>query len=44
VRTTGDLIAQGGWLLRAVDAALWCEARLLGRVPSWSVHVSARRR
>jgi SAM-dependent methyltransferase len=42
-RTTGDLVARGGWLVRAVDAALWCEARLLARIPSWSVHVSARR-
>jgi len=41
--TTGDLVARGGALVRAVDAALWAEARLLSRVPSWSIHVSSRR-
>jgi SAM-dependent methyltransferase len=41
--TTGDLVAGRGKLVRAVDALLWAEARLLARVPSWSVHVSARR-
>jgi SAM-dependent methyltransferase len=41
--TTGDLVAGGGPLLRAVDALLWLEARLLGRLPSWSLHVWARR-
>jgi SAM-dependent methyltransferase len=30
-------------LLRAVDALLWAEAALLGRIPSWAVHVSARK-
>jgi hypothetical protein len=29
--------------VRAVDALLWAEARLLARLPSWSLHVSARR-
>ncbi len=46
-RTTGDLLAGDsslGWIVRAVDALLWCEAKLLARVPSWAVHVSARRR
>lgn len=50
--TTGDLLARreapdGGILasvLRAADALLWLEARLLARVPSWGLHVSARRR
>jgi SAM-dependent methyltransferase len=42
-RTTGDLVARGG-LLRAVDALLWGEAKLLARLPSWSLHVSARRK
>jgi SAM-dependent methyltransferase len=42
-RTTGDLLARGG-ALRAADALLWCEAKLLSRVPSWSLHVSARRK
>ena len=30
-------------LVRGVDALLWAEARLLGRLPSWAVHVSARK-
>ena len=30
-------------LVRGVDALLWAEATLLGRVPSWAVHVSARK-
>ncbi len=42
-RTTADLVAGASPLVRAVDGLLWCEARLLSRVPSWSVHVSARR-
>lgn len=49
--TTGDLVAHGhrggslgARLVRAADALLWAEARLLARVPSWSLHVSARRR
>jgi hypothetical protein len=42
--TTGDVIARRIPLLRAVDALLYGEARLLGRVPSWSLHVTARRR
>lgn len=41
--TTGDLIARGGVGVRALDALLWLEARLLSRLPSWAVHVSARR-
>ena len=40
--TTGDLVAAGGAAVRAVDALLWAEARLLARLPSWSLHVSAR--
>ena len=51
--TTGDLLAgtpdasgraSGGAsrIVRAVDAALFFEARLLGRIPSWGLHVSAR--
>jgi ubiquinone/menaquinone biosynthesis C-methylase UbiE len=55
-RTTGELIAaarapaSGGRsrlaaaLVRGVDTLLWAEARLLGAVPSWALHVSARRR
>lgn len=47
-RTTGDLLAPGSGtpsrLVRAVDAALWWEARLLGRIPSWGLHISARKR
>ncbi len=53
-RTTGDWVARGaearsgggGLFARAVaavDALLWCEARLLSRLPSWSLHVSAQR-
>ncbi len=30
-------------LVRGVDALLWAEAKLLGRVPSWAVHVTARK-
>jgi len=48
--TTGDLLAAsagatstGARLVRAVDALLWWEARLLGALPSWSLHISARR-
>lgn len=41
--TTGDLLARGG-VVGAVDALLWCEAKLLSRLPSWSLHVSARRK
>jgi SAM-dependent methyltransferase len=41
--TTGDVVASRRALVRAVDALLWAEARLLGRVPSWSLHVSAVR-
>ena len=41
--TTGDLVAGGGALVRAVDAVLWAEARLLSRVPSWSLHLWARK-
>jgi SAM-dependent methyltransferase len=40
--TTGDVIARKSRVLGAVDALLCWEARLLGRVPSWSIHVSAR--
>lgn len=42
-RTTADLVARGG-VVGAVDALLWCEAKLLSRLPSWSIHVSARRK
>ncbi len=42
-RTTADLVAGASPLVRGVDALLWCEARLFSRVPSWSVHLSARR-
>jgi SAM-dependent methyltransferase len=41
--TTGDLVASRHPLVRAVDALLHAEARLLGRVPSWSLHLSAAR-
>lgn len=48
LRTTGELLAGSdsslAWVVRAVDAILWCEAALLSRVPSWAVHLSARRR
>jgi SAM-dependent methyltransferase len=30
-------------VVRAADLALWLEARLLARVPSWCVHLDARR-
>ncbi len=40
--TTGDVIARKSSVIRAVDVLLCWEARLLGRVPSWSIHVSAR--
>jgi SAM-dependent methyltransferase len=39
--TTGDVVASRHPLVRAVDALLHSEARLLARVPSWSVHLSA---
>lgn len=42
--TTGDVMARKRPLLRVVDALLCWEARLLGRVPSWSIHVTARKR
>ena len=41
--TTGDVVASRHPLVRAVDALLHAEARLLARVPSWSVHLSAER-
>ena len=48
--TSGDVVARGaeraslvGWVIRAVDTVLWCEAQLLGRLPSWSLHVSVRK-
>ena len=31
-------------LVRGVDGLLWAEATLIGRVPSWAIHVSARKR
>ena len=40
--TTGDVVASRHALVRAVDALIYAEARLLGRLPSWSLHVSAR--
>jgi hypothetical protein len=42
--TTGDVIAGKSPALRLVDALLYWEAKLLARVPSWSLHVSARKR
>lgn len=39
----GGLARLAGALIRAVDAILWLEAHTLGRVPSWNVHLSARR-
>lgn len=33
----------GGRFVQLADAALWWEATLLGRIPSWAVHVCARR-
>jgi SAM-dependent methyltransferase len=33
----------GALAVRAVDRILWFEARLLGRVPSWSVHLTCQR-
>ena len=42
-RTTGDLVAGGGALIRAVDGLLWAEATLLSRLPSWSIHVWSRK-
>jgi SAM-dependent methyltransferase len=41
--TTGDLVASRHPLVRAVDALLHAEARLLSRLPSWSIHLSAAR-
>jgi SAM-dependent methyltransferase len=41
--TTGDVVASRHPLVRAVDALLHAEARLLARVPSWSIHASAVR-
>ena len=48
--TTGDLLAASAddpgfraRLVRITDTLLWWEARLLARLPSWSLHVSARR-
>lgn len=40
-RGRAGLVAAG--LIRSVDAILWLEAKLLGRVPSWNVHLTARR-
>lgn len=37
----GRLLVAG--LIRSVDAILWLEAKVLGRVPSWNVHLTARR-
>jgi SAM-dependent methyltransferase len=31
-------------LVRGVDGLLWAEATLIGRMPSWAIHVSARKR
>ena len=49
--TTGDLVSlgrrgrtAGAALVRLADILLWSEARLFARVPSWSLHISARRR
>lgn len=49
--TTSDVLAppEGGAgalgvAVRVADALLWLEARLLRRVPSWGLHVGARRR
>jgi SAM-dependent methyltransferase len=41
--TTGDVVASRHPLVRAVDALIHAEARLLARVPSWSIHLSAVR-
>jgi SAM-dependent methyltransferase len=41
--TSGDLIASRHPLVRAIDALIYAEARLLGRLPSWSLHLSALR-
>ncbi len=41
--TTGDVVASRHALVRVVDALLYAEARLLGRLPSWSLHLSAVR-
>ncbi len=53
--TTGDLVAGAArarsegrarlvsWSVGAVDGLLWSEAKLLGRIPSWAIHVSARK-
>jgi SAM-dependent methyltransferase len=48
--TTGDLMAAsargasaGARLIRFIDAMLWWEARIFSLVPSWSLHVTARR-
>lgn len=54
--TTGDLVAGAraphagararlsAALVRGVDRLLWAEATLIGRMPSWAIHVSARKR
>ena len=42
ITTTGEVMARKSRVLAAVDALVCWEARLLGRVPSWSIHVSAR--
>jgi SAM-dependent methyltransferase len=45
--TTGDILdgeSGAGLLVRSVDRALWFEARLAGRIPTWGLHVSARKR
>jgi SAM-dependent methyltransferase len=42
--TTGDVVASRHPLVRAVDALLHAEARLLARIPSWSIHASAVKR
>lgn len=40
---TGSGAGVRSLLFRSVDWLLWLEARVLSRLPSWSVHVSARR-
>jgi ubiquinone/menaquinone biosynthesis C-methylase UbiE len=54
--TTGEILASArapgpgvaarlsAALVRGVDGLLWAEATLLGRMPSWAVHVTARKR
>ena len=43
-RREGDTRGFLNVLIRFVDGLIWAEAKLLSRLPSWSVHLTARKR